>query len=148
MVTLEAPDFQNMVAASPISGRQPAPRRTDAASDHPRTPRRRHRGVLLRCLRCCVGDPLTDSQPNADVPDPQPNANADVAIPQRNANADVAIPQPNANADVAIPQPNAIADVSDPQADANADFANPLCFADPDSNPRSADSRSEQKAIT
>jgi hypothetical protein len=126
MVTLEAPDFQNMVAASPTSGRQPAPRRTDAASDHPRTPRRRHRGVLLRCLRCCVGDPLTDSQPNADVPDPQPNANADVANPQ----------------------PNAIADVADPHADANADVASPLCFADPDSNPRSADSRSEQKAIT
>jgi hypothetical protein len=124
MVTLEAPDFQNMVAASPTSGRQPAPRRTDAASDHPRTPRRRHRGVLLRCLRCCVGDPLTDSQPNAEVADSQPNA------------------------DVPDPQPNANADVANPHADANADVANPLCFADPDSNPRSADSRSEQKAIT
>jgi hypothetical protein len=134
MVTLEAPDFQNMVAASRISGRQPAPGRTDAASDHPRTPRRRHRGVLLRCLRRCVGDPLTDS-PNAEVADPQPNANADD-------------PQPNANADVADPQPNAIADVADAQADAIADFANRLCFAHPDSNPRSADSRSEQKAIT
>jgi hypothetical protein len=135
MVTLEAPDFQNVVATSPISGRQPAPRRTDAASDHPRTPRRRHRGVLLRCLRCCVGDPLTDSHPDAEVADPQPNA-------------DVPDPQPNANVDVAIPQPNAIADVADPQADAIADFANPLCFADPDSTLRSADSRSEQKAIT
>ena len=113
-------DFQVKKATSQITGQPPAPRRTHAASHHPRLPRRRGRNVLPRCLGCCVGEPLVDPQPDAipDVAHPHSDAIADVAHPHSDAIADVAHPQPNSIAD---PQANAIADVADPQANTVAD---------------------------
>jgi hypothetical protein len=65
-------DFQHEVPTSRISGCHPVPRRTLAASNRSRPPRRRDDRVLPRCLRGCVGEPVAEPQLVVGIAYPQP----------------------------------------------------------------------------
>ena len=101
---------------SQIIGGRPVPCRTHVSSDHP--PRRRDGSALPRCLRCCVGEPVTNPEPIVGVGEP------------------VANPQPIVG--VGEPQPVAFTDFAGPLSVADLD-------ANPESH---SDSYIEQQAIT